>query len=192
MGVLLEFGRARNLRVEAPGSASLGREGPGTVAHHPSLLAARIARITQIEARHRPAAPRSSAKCAIQRAESASIIRAKGGVVEPLNCPCRGKVAPLRSCIVEIVREIGAHYEQSTLAKQRLDDQCHLFRRNFVNEQWDNGEILKHALKKWQFDLERVLGRVWGVVDSDEPGISQSLHCTDIDRDISQRRGEGA
>jgi hypothetical protein len=39
---------------------------------------------------------------------------------------------------------------------------------------------------------ERVLGRVRGVVDSDEPGISQSLHCTDIDRDISQRRGEGA
>jgi len=60
MGVLLEFGRARNLRVEAPGSASLGREGPGTVTHHPSLLAARIARITQIEARHRPAAPRST------------------------------------------------------------------------------------------------------------------------------------
>ena len=67
----------------------------------------------------------------------------------------------------------------------------HLFRRSCVNEQWDNGEVLKHALKKWQFDLERVLGRMRGVVDSDEPGISQSLHCTDIDRDIAQWRGEG-
>ena len=40
--------------------------------------------------------------------------------------------------------------------------------------------------------VERVLGRVRGVVDSDEPGISQNLHCTDIDRDISQRCTEGA
>jgi hypothetical protein len=29
----------------------------------------------------------------------------------------------------------------------------------------DNGEVFKHALKKWQFDLERVLGRMRGVVD---------------------------
>ena len=88
--------------------------------------------------------------------------------------------------------EVGAHDEQSSLAEHCLDDQRHLFRRNCVNEQWDNGEVLKHALKKWQFDLERVLGRMRGVVDSDEPGISQSFHCTDIDRDISQRCVEGA
>ena len=61
-----------------------------------------------------------------------------------------------------------------------------------VNEQWDNGEVLKHALKKWQFDLKRVLGHMRGVVDSDEPGISQKLHRADIDRDIAQWRGEGA
>ena len=88
--------------------------------------------------------------------------------------------------------EVGAHDEQSSLAKHCLDDPCHLFRRSCVNEQWDNGEVFKHALKKRQFDLECVLGRMWGVVESDEPGISQSLHRADIDRDIAQRRGEGA
>ena len=64
-----------------------GGECPGTVAHHPSLLAARITRITQIEARHRPAAPRSGTKCAIQRAETASIVRTKSGGVVSANDP---------------------------------------------------------------------------------------------------------
>ena len=109
-------------------------------------------------------------RMAIQRA---SIIRAKGGVVEPLDCPCCGKVAPLRSCVVEIVGEVGAHDDQSSLAKHLLDDQRHLFRGSVANEQWDNGEVLKQALKKWQFDLKRVLGRMRGVVDRDEPGVSQ-------------------
>jgi hypothetical protein len=31
-----------------------------------------------------------------------------------------------------------------------------------------------------------------GLVDSDKPGIPQKLHRTEIDRDISQWRGEGA
>jgi hypothetical protein len=68
----------------------------------------------------------------------------------------------------------------------------HLFRRSCANEQWDNGEVSKHALKKRQFDLQRVLGRMRGVVDSDDPGVSQRLHRADIDRDVSQRRVEGA
>ena len=88
--------------------------------------------------------------------------------------------------------EVGAHDEQSSLAEHGLDDPCHLFRRSCANEQWDNGEVMKHALKKRQFNLKRVLGRMRDVVDSDEPGISQRLNRTDIDRDISQRRGEGA
>jgi pyruvate formate lyase activating enzyme len=49
----------------------------------------------------------------------------------------------------------------------------HLFRRSCANEQWDNGEVSKHALKKRQFDLQRVLGRMRGVVDSDDPGVSR-------------------
>ena len=56
----------------------------------------------------------------------------------------------------------------------------------------DNGEVFKHALKKWQFDLERMLGRMRGIVDRDEPGISQRIHRIDIDHDIAQGRGEGA
>ena len=47
-------------------------------------------------------------------------------------------------------------------------------------------------MKKWQFDLKRVLGHMRGVVDSDNTGISQKLHRADIGRDISQWRGEGA
>jgi hypothetical protein len=54
-------------------------------------------------------------------------------------------------------------------------------------------KVLKHALKKWQLNLERACSGAWGgVVDSDEIGISQRLDRADIDRDISQRRGEGA
>jgi hypothetical protein len=88
--------------------------------------------------------------------------------------------------------EVGAHDEQSSLPEHRLDDPCHLVRRSCANEQWDNGEVFKHALKKRQLDLERVLGRMRGVVDSDKPGMSQRLDRADIDRDNSQRRGEGA
>jgi hypothetical protein len=43
-----------------------------------------------------------------------------------------------------------------------------------------------------QLNLERVLGRMRDVVDSDEAGISQRTDRVDIDHNIAQRRGEGA
>ena len=57
-------------------------------------------------------------------------------------------------------------------------------------------DMLEFGCGNWSaaphLDLERMLGRMRGIVDRDEPGISQRLHRADIDRDIAQRRGEGA
>jgi hypothetical protein len=87
--------------------------------------------------------------------------------------------------------EVGAHDEQSSLAQYGLDYPCYLSRRNSANEQGDNGEVFKRTLKKRQFNLKRVLGRMRGVVDSDNPGVAQRADRVDINHDIAQRRSEG-
>ena len=44
-----------------------------------------------------------------------------------------------------------------TTSRVRLPSTLSMTSATCSGEQWDNGEVLKHALKKWQFDLKRVL-----------------------------------
>ena len=164
---------------------------PGAIADDPVARPGGVARIAQIQRRHRHAARLGEREQALDRQPAAGLLAAD--IVGPhfLDRLAGPRVELARGVVVEVVAQVRRDDDHRLgPAPQRLDHLGDVLDVGGADDKRHQREVVEHALQEGQLDLEAVLLAVRLVVGRDLGQRERPLDRRAIQRYRAERRGE--